>query len=71
MERWQHEQAITLNDENLQQLIASNEIQLYKLSNSERQQWMNALQPIYRSYEKQSKKDYLTQLRDEIRHVNN
>ena len=66
MQRWQHDQAITLNEENLQQLKASNEIQLYTLSNYDRQQWMDTLQPIYHSYKKQSKKDYLTQLQDEI-----
>ena len=69
MQRWQHDQAITLNEENLQQLKASNETQLYTLSNFDRQQWMDTLQPIYHFYKKQSKRDYLTQLQDEIQTV--
>lgn len=69
--RWQHDQAITINNENLQLLKEAKEIHLFTLSDSERQQWIEALQPIYHSYEKISNKDYLTQLRDEISHVNN
>ena len=66
MQRWQHDQAVALNAENLQQLKATNEIQLYTLTEEQRKEWMEALQPIYYYYEKLSNKDFLKQLREEI-----
>ena len=66
MQRWQHDQAVALNAENLQQLKATNEIQFYTLTEEQHKKWMEALQPIYYYYEKLSNKDFLKQLREEI-----
>lgn len=66
MQRWQHDQAVAINAENFQQLKADEEIHFYNISEKQREHWMEALQPIYDSYEKLSNKDFLTQLRKEI-----
>lgn len=71
IQRWQHDQAVALNAENFRQLKADEEIQFYTLSENQHEQWMEALQPIYDSYEKLSNKDFLTQLRKEIQDINN
>lgn len=71
MQRWQHDQAVALNAENYQQLKADENIQFYTISEQQRKQWMEALQPIYSSYEKISNKDFLKQLREEIQDNNN
>lgn len=71
MQRWQHDQAVALNAENYQQLQADENVQFYTISDQQRKQWMEALQPIYSSYEKISNKDFLTQLRKEIQDNNN
>ncbi|MGN7476595.1 DctP family TRAP transporter solute-binding subunit [Solibacillus silvestris] len=66
MQRWQHDQAVAINAENFQQLKTNEDIQFYTFSEIQRRQWMEALQPIYNSYEKLGNKDFLTQLRKEI-----
>lgn len=71
MQRWQHDQAVALNAENYQQLQGDENVQFYTISDQQRKQWMEALQPIYSSYEKISNKDFLTQLRKEIQDNNN
>lgn len=69
MKRWQHEQANELNQTNFEQLKATDQIQFYTLTDEQRMQWIEALQPIYESYEKLSHKKYLTQLRQEIQEM--
>ena len=71
MQRWQHDQAVAINAQNFKQLKQQEEIQFYEISEKRREQWMEALQPIYDSYEKLSNKDFLTQLRKEIQETNN
>ena len=71
MQRWQHDQAVAINAQNFKQLEQVEEIEFYEISEKRRDQWMEALQPIYDSYEKLSNKDFLTQLRKEIQETNN
>ena len=66
MQRWQHDQAIALNEENLQQLKTMDQVQIHSLTVKQLNHWKQALQPIYKSYEKLSTKDFLLQLHQEI-----
>ena len=69
LQRWQHEEAVKLNAENLQQLKNSAHVQFYTLSEQQRQQWKDTLQPIYNYFEQITNPKYLQQLRDEISNV--
>lgn len=66
LQRWQHDAAIKLNNENLQQLQHSDHAQLYTLTKEQRNSWVKALQPIYHYYEQQTSTNYLQQLQEEL-----
>lgn len=70
LQRWQHDEAVKLNAKNLTQLQKSEQAQLYVLSDEQRAKWIDALLPIYKYFERETSKDYLQQLRDEISAVN-
>lgn len=67
MDRWQHEQAIALNEQNLQQLQADPNVTLYTLSKQQREEWRVALQPIYQSYNNIGNPQFLAQLYQDIK----
>lgn len=67
MERWQHEQAVALNEGNLQQLQATPNVTLHSLSQQQREEWKDALQPIYQSYKNIGNPQFLAQLYKDIK----
>lgn len=69
LQRWQHDEAVKLNAENLQQLQRSGQVQLYTLTEAQRNEWKEVLQPIYQYYERQISKNYLQQLREGLLEV--
>lgn len=69
LQRWQHDEAVKLNAESLQQLQNSELVQFYTLSEQQRQQWQDTLQPVYNYFEQKTNPKYLQQLRNEISNV--
>lgn len=62
MQVWQHDEAIALNEANFEQLQLKKSVELYTLTENQRQSWINALSPIYTIFEQRTDKDYLKQL---------
>lgn len=48
--RWERQEAQRLNDQVLEELKKSREINIHYLTDKEKQQWQEALHPIYREY---------------------
>lgn len=66
MRIWQHEQAVLLNEQNLQALQQSGAIHLHPLPAANKQAWQQQLEPIYDYYSAYVNKLYFEQLLKEL-----
>lgn len=66
MSEWQHEHAVTLNEQNLNTLRKTKNVFLYELSEKEFASWKQATDPLYTMYEKQLHQPYYKQFLNEI-----
>lgn len=62
---WGRRHAIEINDQHARQLRSNQTIDIYTLSTQERDQWKNALQPVYTKTEQKVRDD----LMDELYHI--
>lgn len=66
MQQWQYHQAEKINKENLEQLEMDETIQIYELSNTQKQQWQAKLQPIYEMYNNEVNSEYFDEILQEL-----
>ncbi|MFL0505087.1 DctP family TRAP transporter solute-binding subunit [Ureibacillus sp. 179-F W5.1 NHS] len=66
MQDWQFEQAQKFNEQNLQDLQSDPNVIIYELDETNKNQWKEQLQPIYKHYENTINDHYLDDLLDEM-----
>ncbi|SOC20925.1 C4-dicarboxylate-binding protein DctP [Ureibacillus xyleni] len=63
---WQFDQAQLMNEKDLNDLKQMNNVKIYELQESDRNQWKKKIKPIYEIYENQVNKQYLHELLQEL-----
>ncbi|MER2192031.1 MAG: DctP family TRAP transporter solute-binding subunit [Solibacillus sp.] len=66
---WQHEQAVAINEQNLQALQQIDGVHIQMLSTEQRDSWKQQLEPIYDYYSSHINNNYLQQLRQELHYT--
>lgn len=66
MRDWQHDLAVQINQSDLNSLATDDNVQIYTLDETNKNDWKEKLEPIYKLYSTKANNDYLNLLLQEI-----